>query len=654
MDLGDLARRAQELGGPSTSKLAGNAAGNRAHYLLAGSGVTPGNISKSFGTSSTGIETMRRADVPLKDNEVYIRGLQQKGREAMMQESMDRVNREFDAFLEETLQIDFDQQKKKIMAHFGLIPADPDAEQSENGRSKNVFADSAKNSTRSVFGRSAMQRSMIGNAGAGVSTASFFGDDSTSNGMNGAPANLMKGQTERSLHEREKQFIDKVKTLNRRRMQREHYPIIQEFAMVEGNQIGDSPKQIVNAYNALKEIANESPSVKERQYAQTYLYDHVNATKAVQLKKQILDGSRQYLEASFWREIRHIVEKNPIDAQLGGKPDVLAYVRAYVRVRAARRDLGPENIKLQQIGENGDYCWTLIFYLLRCGYVKEAVRYVAENPAFQSTDKRFISYLTHFEKSPDRKLNRKFQDMINGEYQQRARIAPEDSVDPYRMACYKVVGRCDLTRRNLDVVGQGVDDWIWLQFCLAREFTNFEELSGEVFGLDQIVETVQEIGDKHFAKGQDQASGGYGTFFFMQVLAGMFEPAVAYLHSHNPVSAVHFAIALTYYGLLRCSDSQTAGNELSKLLQDVAKHGLTFSSDLLDHTESTNQLRALDSILHRNVPNSSASGRRGLHLPHLPQLGPHACRTRTGSDGSMSRMSATVVPRDSRICQTAG
>ena len=49
-----------------------------------------------------------------------------------------------------------------------------------------------------------------------------------------------------------------------------------------------------------------------------------------------------------------------------------------------------------------------------------------------------------FANSPDRRLNRKLQEMIDGEYQQRAKLAPKGSVDPFRMACYKVVGRCDL------------------------------------------------------------------------------------------------------------------------------------------------------------------------------------------------------------------
>ena len=53
-----------------------------------------------------------------------------------------------------------------------------------------------------------------------------------------------------------------------------------------------------------------------------------------------------------------------------------------------------------------------------------------------------------------------------------------------------------------------------------------------------------------------------GTFFLLLVLAGMFEQAVEFLHTLGPVSAVHIAIALAYYGLIRVADFNFAGNEL--------------------------------------------------------------------------------------------
>ena len=587
VDLGDLARRAQEIGGRGSSAASANGADSRAHYLLAGSGVAPGKAYRDFQAldrDGAGSE-FRPAEPFDPDNEKYIRNLQQRGREAMIRESMDRVNAEFDTFLEESLNINFDEQKKRIMEHFGLLPRSEDGDTDESRaspgrgtgsfgkssrRGKTPFSDSGKASTRSVFGRSALEKSMIGNAGMGASTMSFFGED----GNNSNTGALSKGQNERYLRDKERLFLQTVEQLNSVRLKEKGYLILQKFRDVESTAGGESPRQLVDAYQALQEITGESakttdadgdPVVKERLYASAYQNEHANVPKVVKLRRQILDGSRSCLEKLFFRELESLIEKNPREAQVGGRPTTINKIRAYIRVRSARRDLAPDGSELQQIGENGDYCWIIIFYLLRCGFAKEAAEYVSNDPAFQSTDKRFISYMTTYANNPDRKLGRKLQEMINGEYHQRQKIAPEHSVDPYRMACYKIVGRCDLQRRNLESVGQGVEDWIWLQFSLGREFDRAEELSGEIFGLEQICETVREIGQKHFQTGQADASGGYGTYFFMQVLAGMFEEAVAFLHSYNAVSSVHFAIALAYYGLLRVSDYSVAGNELCEL-----------------------------------------------------------------------------------------
>jgi len=580
MDLGDLARRAQEIGGRGATPSAG-VSDSRAHYLLAGSGVAPGKAYKDFQAlkgEDVVAETRGATEDWADESSVYLRDLRSKGREAMMKEHMDRVYREVDAFIEQSLGIDFEEQKVRIMEHFGLVPKEDESTIQDTSRSAGLkggfgrgtrkaqddLAESTRPGSRSVFARSAIDKSIIGTPGSTAGTTSFFkGENAPS-----TQTTISRGQTIRDLRDKERSFVEKVEQLNQARLQEKPFPIMDHFGQVEQSAGADSPRQIFHAYQALREITKESASaVKERQYSEAYLEESPRAAKATNLRKQIVEGARTYLEKAFYRELESTVEKNPREAQLGGRPTVLNKVRAYIRVRVARRSLTPDGMELQQIGEKGDYCWILIFYLLRSGFVKEATEYVNNDAAFQSTDRRFVSYLTTYANSVDRRLSRKLQEMIDGEYQQRAKLAPKGSVDPYRMACYKIVGRCDLSARNLDNVGQNVEDWMWLQFSLARELDTAEELlSGEVFGLDQICETITEIGEKHFQKGQIEGSHAYGTFFLMQILAGMFEQAVDYLHSFVPVSAVHFAIALAYYGLLRVSDFNVAGNELCKSL----------------------------------------------------------------------------------------
>ncbi|ETI22268.1 hypothetical protein G647_06341 [Cladophialophora carrionii CBS 160.54] len=574
MDLGDLARRAQEIRHRGT-KQPEPLSESRAHYLLAGSGVAPGQAYKDFqalGPDDAAPVSRVAAQSYADESSAYLRDLRVKGRDAMLRESMDRVYREVDSFIEESLGVDFEEQKVRIMEHFGLVPPEDGStpaggRQASGGfgkttrRGKHEQSDLAR-SARSVFGRSALEKSIIGIAGSGAGSASFF----RSEGAPPTPVGLPRSSSQvlRELRNKEKVFIDKVEELSSARVKHDAYPLLQKFAETEEQNKADSPRQLVDAYQALREITREGSSeLKERQFADAYLDESSSTQAMLKLKKQILDGSRTYLERAFFREIKTKVEQNPREASLGGQPTVTNIIRAYIRLRVIRRDLAPDGTELQQLnGENGDYCWVLIFYLLRCGFVQEAADYVQNDPAFQSIERRFVSYLTGYAKDRDRRLGRKLQDMIDNEYQNRTKASPKNQVDPYRIACYKVIGRCDIGSRHLDVVGQGVEDWLWLQFNLARETERLEEISGEVFGLDQICETVTEIGQKHFQKSQVDGSNGYGTFFLMQVLAGMFEQAVDYLHSFNPLSAVHFAIALSYYGLLRVSDFSVAGTEL--------------------------------------------------------------------------------------------
>lgn len=303
----------------------------------------------------------------------------------------------------------------------------------------------------------------------------------------------------------------------------------------------------------------DAGALKERCFANDYLNESSTSKDAIALRKSIIEGSRVFLERSFYSEVEAAIAKNPREAQIGGIPSTINRIRAYIRLRATRKDLAPDGTELQIVGD--DYCWILIFFLLRSGFVTEAAEYVSSDPGFRSLDHKFVTYMTTY--AQNRRLPRDLQQKINGEYQQRLRNAPENTVDPYRMACYKIIGRCDLSRRRLDGVGQGVEDWMWLQFTLAREDDRVEEIAGDFFGLEDIQTDISEIGQRVFAKGPD-TPGGYGTFFLLQILGGMFENAVSYLGSHAPVSAVHFAIALDYYGLLRVSDFYTAGEEIRK------------------------------------------------------------------------------------------
>ncbi|KAJ5473671.1 Nucleoporin interacting component Nup93/Nic96 [Penicillium sp. IBT 31633x] len=578
LGLDDIRRKARELGSGG-QKDTPNGRNSKAHYLLAASGISPGRALrdlKSMDPQASMAVPAKDSDHFDPDNQRFLRNIQQRGRQVMVAEGLTRAQRDFDTFLEEKVDMDWEDQRQTIFQHFGLSQKDATDAGGLKSTTRGAFGRSARQSKqagagvplgpstasrRSVFGRSGMEKSVIGTPGAGLASRQIFEDPAERSEGASSHSPDLRFQREKMGH-----YAEKVHQLNLARLQGKCYPVLDEFSYVEVQAGGEVPRQLFNAYQALIRIVHEKPNIinpsepgaiKERQYAEDYLEESSKSLKAIGLKKQILDGSRCFLESAFFDEVEIAIAKNPREAQLGGIPTVINKIRAYIRLQAARKDLAPDGTELQMV--NQDYCWILIFYLLRCGFVTEAAEYVSRDSGFRSLDHKFVTYMTTYAQS--RRLPRDLQQKINGEFQQRSRNAPENTVDPYRMACYKIIGRCDLSRRRLDGVKQTVEDWMWLQFSLAREDDRTEEAAGDVFGLEDIQTDIQEIGQRVFVKGHE-GPGGYGTYFLLQILGGMFEQAVHYLGTYAPVTAVHFAIALSYYGLLRVSDFYTSGEEI--------------------------------------------------------------------------------------------
>jgi nuclear pore complex protein Nup93 len=498
---------------------------------------------------------------------------------ALIQEGLEQSKRDFDSFLEDNVQIEWEKQRQKIYEHFGLGKQNEDM-----AASQSTFGNTA---ARGAFGRSTRKGRSMGVKGASINNASFAASTNTpiigsvmspyhKRSVNGDPsdksmANGPAGPNDRYTRDKQEKFMETVKKLNETRLRENHFPILHEFARVEIEAGGENSDHFISAYKALANITNETEETadssglgnpKERCFSVEYLDEQHNSVRSIQNRKRILDGSRKFLEKKFMEHVHEVLSKNAQEARPGGDPSVINKIRGFVRAKLAYKELGVEIEHLQKIGGDVDeYPWVILFYLLRAGLVEAASDYVREKKNFfHNNDRAFQAAVTCYASDADRRLTPDLQQKINSVHTQRARLAP--SMDPYRMACYKIIGRCEMSRRNLDFIQQSMDEWIWLQFNLAREGNRAEENAGEVFGLEEIRQTTSEIGQRHFMNDDAEAAGGYGVYFYLATLAGMFESAVNFLYQHNYVSAVHFAIALSYYGLLRVSDWNTAGMEI--------------------------------------------------------------------------------------------
>jgi nuclear pore complex protein Nup93 len=509
----------------------------------------------------------------------------------MISDGLQRSIRDFDTFLEDNVAMEWDAQRKRIYEHFGIKPREGIvgggragfAQSSSEapgggggfGRSRRSKAASIAGSRASgvpgasTFGRSNFQRSAIGAAtSAGKASQQAFADVEKKMESAGTSTTVT---TDRFQRDKQARFAEKVQDLNKARLKPQCYPLCHNFAAVVEQTGEQHGPDLVKAYRALIEIVSEKSdvvelsdplAVKEREYATAYLDENPNSGSNLRIRKRILAGGTRCLEKLAFENVESFINKNPREANLGGIPNVLSKVKAYVRLLASKKSLAKDNIDLQMLGD--DYVWALIFHLLRTGHTQEIVDYVRSNQAaFRAIDRNFSSYIEAYNNSPDKRLDHNLQDRINSEYNQRLRIAPENSIDPYRMACYKVIGRCDLKSRQLEgMQDNNVEDFVWLQLVLARELNRVDEIASEAYGLADLQKTMREIGTRFFVKGGGEVGCSFSTFVFFQVACGMFEEAVAYLYPYTYTDAIHLATALEFYGLLRASDPNSAGEDL--------------------------------------------------------------------------------------------
>lgn len=553
---------------------------NARHYLLSASGVKMGSTLRDlnqFSSQAGYSANVSAQNVIDSDVDSYISNLHSQSTLALIQEGLEQSKRDFDTFLEDNVQIEWDKQRQKIYEHFGLS-----RQCEEMAASQSTFGSTA----RGAFGRSTRKNRYMESRGPGTNGASTFGassggppvighSQSVLNGRDLSEKSGLSGQSgpqDRHVRDKQEKFMDEVKNINDARQRESPFSVLHAFSGVESTTAGDNSDHFISAYGALISITGEqtqanainpgSNNPRSRSFTRDYLDDTATSNTSIKMRKRILDGSRTYLEKKFLDHVEEVLKKNPSEALVGGVPSLLNKIRGFVRAKVAFKELGADLEILQRIGDSGEeYPWVIVFYLLRGGLMTEAADYVREKKNFfQNNDRNFHPAISYYATDPDRRLSPDLQQKISHVHAQRTRIATTN--DPYRTACYKIIGRCEMSRRNLEPIKESMDDWVWLQFNLAREGNRAEENAGEIFGLEELRSTIRDIGQRHFMNDDTEAAGGYGVYFYLATLAGMFEPAVNYLYQHNYVSAIHFAIALDYYGLLRVSDWSTAGNEI--------------------------------------------------------------------------------------------
>ncbi|ETW78360.1 hypothetical protein HETIRDRAFT_325165 [Heterobasidion irregulare TC 32-1] len=481
----------------------------RANYLLAQAHVDAPALANAIAhlNTSTTFSPLR----PLQDTDVagYLRHAHEQNIISTIEEARRETQEDFYRILEERSRKDWDARKKRVFEELGGRVAGDNqslAKWDKNQRGRNSLA------------------------------------------LSTGPSPTLQMQNKMMAYDRA------ITELNAARLRGVSYPIVHALIQASLTVSPEANQQIIQNFRILAKITGEPPALPplehagahilntplfERKHARAYLGDPASRD-AVDLRRQIARGGREALEEQYFDVLDRAVLARPFEAKLGGDPSVANKVRAFLLVRYYRNGEWQDRIEL--VGSQP--LWAKLYYLVRTGHAQEALAEAFKyQQAIEHREDSFVSHFKTWVESPDRRLPKPHRDHIQSIY--NAHMLHSTTVDPFKLALYKLMGRLDPSRRTVPLVTATTEDWLWFQLAMVDEEENG--------GLRGLAETLLGYGERHFEGPPGQKAGKVGLWASILLLCGQFERAVATMweNPETEIEAVHLAIALSYHGLLR-------------------------------------------------------------------------------------------------------
>ncbi|KAG0324431.1 hypothetical protein BGZ99_001813 [Dissophora globulifera] len=527
LDLPQLARGIDQIESQSR-KLASKASkptdptDSRAHFLLATSGIDTKSTHNALNTINLRSTYEPFQPIHDTDTKAFLRHQHEQIIVSTIDESRRETVVDFDSNFETSLNYDWERTKKRIFE--------------ELGHSQGQSAGSNKSLRQSESG-------FRGQASLGLSQSSGFAP-----GLGQSPTTLEVDFSKL------KPYYKVVHDLCEARLQSAAFPLARSFteASREAHKSQPNPK-IQETWELLVSVLGEpdvrnglfqNKTLKERVYATPYLMSPYNSPTAASLRERLLKGSKTYLEKQYMKHIEAAISENPTEAALGGVPSLINTIRAFVQLKYGRYGSSSQP-RLEFL--NNQAVWAQIYYLFRSGHGKEALELATEiRGSLAPADQPFVDYLNSYLTSEDRALSPSMQERLLSDFNQRIRYS-SDTVDPYKLTLYKIIGRCELKKRTTPVIG-ALEDFMWLQLALVRE-TKSDTMLQDKYDIEDFQKLVLKYGPTYFNPNNNNPL----QYFQVLVHSQQFERAIFYLWTSRAfnLETVHMAIALTYYGLLR-------------------------------------------------------------------------------------------------------
>lgn len=294
--------------------------------------------------------------------------------------------------------------------------------------------------------------------------------------------------------------------------------------------------------------------------------------------QDVVTTAKAYLETQFFDYVDKLYQKSLNE----GLPTNINKIKSFIQCKLKNANGSWKLGSLTVV--NGEPIWALIFYLLRAGLLNEALEVAVTNKAsFKKVEQSFLTYLKAYISSKDHTLPTDFSAKLHTEYTQHIKSSLDG--DPYRLAVYKIIGRCDLTGKNIPSVTLSVEDWLWMHFTLIKDQASDDDPVYERYTLEDFQNIILSYGPGRFSN------------YYLQVLlmSGLYETAVQHAYSISEIDAIHMAIALSKANLLSISskdkDKDKVGepkgaNEVTFSLASDNNHTIDFARILGNYTKS--------------------------------------------------------------------
>lgn len=168
----------------------------------------------------------------------FVAQLQQQSTLKMIAEGVERAHRNFNNFLDENVDMNWEHQRRKIYQHFGLVSAaNADGGNYSGPGEKGGFGRSSKRArpsnpvkmdqstlNKSFFLNPSLQKSVIGTPGIGTPNSNLFADVAEK------ADTPIKSRDDRFTRSKQAKFAQVVHSLNEARLQETAFPLLEKFS----------------------------------------------------------------------------------------------------------------------------------------------------------------------------------------------------------------------------------------------------------------------------------------------------------------------------------------------------------------------------------------------------------------------------------------